>query len=426
MKKIFILVILALFSNLSQASFEEMQTDARIWGLAGAGVGLTDMTTSNVFNPAMPALADDLLISCGSSMPFGLKDLAAFSGSYWHRRDRMGAGLSLGTSGSSLYRENVLKGTFSYKLVTDVAVGVSLSCQQLDIEGYGSAVAPGIDLGLSGKPAEWLSLGVKAVNINRPGIGQSGEEAAQSISLGAAAKPLGEMMLSFELFNQRDWPCQVRIGQEYVYRNLLSIRAGFSSRPNAASFGFGIAHKSFRLDYAVRTHPDLGLSHCISIGYITRRAFAEKQELPLETGPVARIIDRINPNTASLEDICLLPGIGPKTAADIISFRDSIGVFEFLEDLSRVKGVGRSSLEKIAPYVTLVKKPLDQASPIDINKATSEELSALPGIGPKTAENIISYRTENGPFRSTEDIMNVKGIGRKTYEEIKQLISVGQ
>lgn len=62
---------------------------------------------------------------------------------------------------------------------------------------------------------------------------------------------------------------------------------------------------------------------------------------------------------------------------------------------------------------------------IDINVATLEELDTLPGIGPTTAQKIIDYREQNGPFINAEDIINVPGIGPGTYERIKSLITVG-
>lgn len=63
-------------------------------------------------------------------------------------------------------------------------------------------------------------------------------------------------------------------------------------------------------------------------------------------------------------------------------------------------------------------------SSIDINRATALEIEALPGIGPKLARQIVEDRAANGPFRSAEDLMRVKGIGQAKLEQIKDLIIV--
>lgn len=64
-------------------------------------------------------------------------------------------------------------------------------------------------------------------------------------------------------------------------------------------------------------------------------------------------------------------------------------------------------------------------APININTATLEELDRLPGIGPSIAQAIIDYRTANGPFKTIEDINNVKGIGDALFAKIKDSITVG-
>ncbi len=63
---------------------------------------------------------------------------------------------------------------------------------------------------------------------------------------------------------------------------------------------------------------------------------------------------------------------------------------------------------------------------VDINKATAQELQTLSGIGKKYAERIVEYRETNGKFQKKEDIMKVKGIGKKKYEKIKDMITAGE
>lgn len=61
---------------------------------------------------------------------------------------------------------------------------------------------------------------------------------------------------------------------------------------------------------------------------------------------------------------------------------------------------------------------------VNINTATQDELDSLPGIGPSLAERIINYREENGNFKSTDELQNVKGIGEAKYADIKDRITV--
>ena len=62
--------------------------------------------------------------------------------------------------------------------------------------------------------------------------------------------------------------------------------------------------------------------------------------------------------------------------------------------------------------------------PVNLNTATVAQLQELPGIGAKTAERIIEYREKNGPFKKIEQLMNVKGIGEKSFLKLKDRITV--
>ena len=87
----------------------------------------------------------------------------------------------------------------------------------------------------------------------------------------------------------------------------------------------------------------------------------------------------------------------------------------------RVPAVGEET-----PPIASPSDPDDTyLQPISINTATADELVLLPGVGEVTANNIIAYREEHGPFSTIEDIMNVPGIGEGKYEGFREMITVG-
>ena len=61
---------------------------------------------------------------------------------------------------------------------------------------------------------------------------------------------------------------------------------------------------------------------------------------------------------------------------------------------------------------------------VNLNTATLAELVALPGVGAKTAARIVDYRQKKGPFKKIEELMNVQGIGEKSFLKLKPQITV--
>jgi competence protein ComEA len=66
----------------------------------------------------------------------------------------------------------------------------------------------------------------------------------------------------------------------------------------------------------------------------------------------------------------------------------------------------------------------ERPAPLNLNAATEAQLEALPGIGAATATRIVEYRKKNGGFKKVEELMNVKGIGEKSFLKLKGLITV--
>ena len=66
------------------------------------------------------------------------------------------------------------------------------------------------------------------------------------------------------------------------------------------------------------------------------------------------------------------------------------------------------------------------ADPVNINTADKETLMMISGVGEKKAEAIIQYREKNGPFKSVDDLANIKGIGEATVDKHREMLTVAK
>jgi len=67
---------------------------------------------------------------------------------------------------------------------------------------------------------------------------------------------------------------------------------------------------------------------------------------------------------------------------------------------------------------------LRDGAPLDLNRARAGDLELLPGIGPKLAQRILDDRSTHGPYRSVDQLVRVRGIGRRTLQRLRPLVRV--
>jgi competence protein ComEA len=167
---------------------------------------------------------------------------------------------------------------------------------------------------------------------------------------------------------------------------------------------------------------------------------------------------RIDLNQASRAELLQVPGIGPALAGRIEAYRQEHGAFQSVDELIEVRGIGQTTLQRFRPWLCVdgfesmdepaappvrrsskpatstpaameserprtAKKETTLASPLDINRASAEELQRISGIGPVLSQSIIDERNKR-PFQSVNDLRRVRGIGPKMLERLRPSVMV--
>lgn len=125
---------------------------------------------------------------------------------------------------------------------------------------------------------------------------------------------------------------------------------------------------------------------------------------------------RFNPNTVGKEELQRL-GFSEKQAAAIINYRAKGGRFHRKSDFAKSFVVADSVYRRLEPYIDIPR--------LDINKADSAALDALPGIGPYFAAKIIEYRNELGGYTEVEQLMDIDYFDREKFDALSDLVICG-
>jgi competence protein ComEA len=125
------------------------------------------------------------------------------------------------------------------------------------------------------------------------------------------------------------------------------------------------------------------------------------------------------PSGARVNDVVIAAG-GPAPDADL----DQLDLAAKVGDGDRVYVPRRGEGGTIVGSTGLGGASSGPTGPVDLNRATVEQLDALPGVGPSTARAIVEWRTRHGRFRSVRDLLDVPGIGPSKFEHLQSLVVV--
>jgi competence ComEA-like helix-hairpin-helix protein len=193
--------------------------------------------------------------------------------------------------------------------------------------------------------------------------------------------------------------------------------------------------------------PGLAGEDLVRQAALSRRA--EALARPLAPG------ERVDIDRAPPEELERLPRVGRRLALRIVAEREANGPFGSPAGLRRVPGMSPGLLRALERYVTFGGIPLAVAGPsslfpppaagsrapadsgaagrkagascagqLSLNRATTEELMCLPGIGPVLAERIVADRKARGTFRDVADLARVPGIGQRRIDRLRGRLTI--
>ena len=119
---------------------------------------------------------------------------------------------------------------------------------------------------------------------------------------------------------------------------------------------------------------------------------------------------RVNINTSDENTLTTLKGVGPKTAARIVAYREMHGPFLSKQALTEVKGIGAKTLEKLRSRIEVI---------VDINKASAEDFAAL---GFKNGSKIVQRRSKRGKFKNPSKLRKIPGTDKKLLKRLSDIL----
>ncbi len=251
---------LALMLCAASALAQPYPVGIRSQAMGGGGVAHGRDAEVMFSNPALLANLPGSSITVFYSRPFGLREINLATLAAATKFGNFSGGLAIVDFGNDLYRDRYIHVALArgQRGASPFAVALAAHLRHLAIQGYGSAITLGIDLGTSFQASPKLSGGVFVFNINRPAIGAAREKQAVTACAGIAFSPRQDWLLQVDYFREIGFDGELRFGLEARALRHLVLRAGAATNPDRLSAGLAIELGAFSLQAAANTHSELG------------------------------------------------------------------------------------------------------------------------------------------------------------------------
>ncbi len=288
MKKSTLSIIIALlfYGNLFAGLFDDRFPSPKISAMGGSGVAIGSGVWASYYNPAALSQLSNIQVGSAYVRPFNLTFFNNFFGAGAYPLPKKYGTLSLSFQyfgvdyeGQNLSGEYTFALSHGFYLLNDInsslAFGYSLKGYYwtlgTSVEGVnlGSSTTVGIDVGFQASVYSRTFVGVYFLNINAPQVGDiTKHDLPQRIVAGLAYQPYNGVTTTLDFNRSLDADeTEVWGGAEFQMFDMLMLRFGGTTNPNRFTAGLGLNMNKFSIDYALRTHSELGETHTFGLVY---------------------------------------------------------------------------------------------------------------------------------------------------------------
>jgi competence protein ComEA len=329
----------------------------------------------------------------------------------------------------------------SFQFFRKISFGYNLKYLSLAIATLGSSSAFSMDMGCVAKYSDRLRFGFFFRNMIPPVIAGKSDNVSRGGEIGLAFTPVSGLLFSLTAAKHTGYGLYFKVGQELRLWNVLSLRSGFNTDTARFSAGLGLAWRFLRFDYAFVFQDSLGDQSVFSLSFdLSESKRSAWREEPRKSGARLTLDDlgpekeyvgeKININTATLDELQAIPRVGPSTARSILEFRDRNGPFLRKEDLMKVPRIGIKTFARLREFITvgtvsetngrvILREETEGTETIDT--VTLKRLIDL-GLQPMTAVKIVNFREAKGRIPSLDAVRTIEGMTDEEFRTVAPLL----